>query len=231
VKTQPATAAHPAPHALPAAGDAGDRPSRAGSLALVGGALCLDFANTTSGRGTPMRLEHLRSWDHLLAWSEHVGIIDAARRMTFTELESMPTDAALKGALGLREAIHEMFGAAITRSPPSPAALDRLNEVLSQSGAAARLASDGRGYAWSWPDLAAAPQSLLWPVARSAAALLTGGDLARVKFCPGMGCGWLFLDRTRNGRRRWCEMEVCGSRAKMRRYHQRRRSAAPHHPA
>jgi predicted RNA-binding Zn ribbon-like protein len=93
--------------------------------------------------------------------------------------------------------------------------------------AAARIRPVGAGFAWDWPAARpAAPEGLLWPIARSAAELLTGAQLARVKFCPGHGCGWLFVDRTRNGRRRWCEMEVCGSRAKMQRYHQRRRSAA-----
>jgi predicted RNA-binding Zn ribbon-like protein len=81
-------------------------------------------------------------------------------------------------------------------------------------------------YAWSWegaPDDFGRP---LWPVARSAVELLTEGDLRRVKECPGAGdCGWLFYDTSRNGARRWCSMEGCGSRAKMRRHYARHRAA------
>jgi predicted RNA-binding Zn ribbon-like protein len=92
--------------------------------------------------------------------------------------------------------------------------------------ATAGIRPAGEGFTWSWRDDEPQPMRILWSIARSAAELLTGPDLHRVKFCPGEGCGWLFLDKTRNGKRRWCEMEVCGSRAKMRRYHQRRRAAA-----
>ena len=81
------------------------------------------------------------------------------------------------------------------------------------------MAPAGGGYDWSWagrPDDLARP---LWPVARSAVELLTLGDLARVRECPGAGdCGWLFYDTSRNGSRRWCSMEGCGSRVKMRRH-------------
>src|SRR5580765_6338714 len=48
--------------------------SRAAALTLLGGAPCLDFANTSSGRGTPLLQEHLRSYELLLAWCEHAGL-------------------------------------------------------------------------------------------------------------------------------------------------------------
>lgn len=44
----------------------------------------------------------------------------------------------------------------------------------------------------------------------------------RVKLCPGHDCGWLFLDETKNSRRRWCLMEVCGNRAKSSRHYARK---------
>ena len=53
--------------------------------------------------------------------------------------------------------------------------------------------------------------------------LLSGSDLSRIKQCPGDHCGWLFFDTTKNKNRRWCEMEVCGNRAKQRRLRRRQR--------
>ena len=53
-----------------------DQPSRAGSLSLIGEAIALDFANTASGRSGPERLDHLREPEHVVAWAEHVGIVD-----------------------------------------------------------------------------------------------------------------------------------------------------------
>jgi predicted RNA-binding Zn ribbon-like protein len=43
-----------------------------------------------------------------------------------------------------------------------------------------------------------------------------------VKECDGHDCGWLFLDTSKAGRRRWCSMDVCGNRAKAQRYRRRR---------
>ena len=101
------------------------------------------------------------------------------------------------------------------------AALAVLNRNLAEAMAAAVLEATPQGFAMRWPQGIAKPERLLWPVARSAAELLAGDDLGRLKVCAGNDCGWMFLDTSRSGRRRWCEMEVCGSRAKMRRYHQR----------
>jgi predicted RNA-binding Zn ribbon-like protein len=63
---------------------------------------------------------------------------------------------------------------------------------------------------------------MLWAVARDATDLLTTGRLERIRECPGAdGCGWLFYDTSRNGKRRWCSMEACGNRSKGRRHYQR----------
>jgi predicted RNA-binding Zn ribbon-like protein len=204
--------------------------SRAGRLPLAGGALCLDFTNTASGRGTEHHLEHLHRFDHLLAWARHAGAIDEeALRAFMAAAERSPAAAgrAVRAARRLRESLYVVFHAVVHGTTPPPDDLAALNRALKPAHGAAVLAPAGRGLAWRWPDGAAKPERLIWPVLRSAAELLTGSGLERIKVCPGHGCGWLFLDRTRNGRRRWCEMEVCGSRAKMRRYHRRRRLASP----
>jgi predicted RNA-binding Zn ribbon-like protein len=210
--------------------DSAAPPSRAGRLPLAGGALCLDFTNTASGRGTALHLEHLHRFDHLLAWARHAGAIDEAAWRAFAAAAARSPAAAgraVRAARGLREALYAIFHAIGHGAAPPADNLAALNRALKPALAAATLAPAGRGFAWQWPDGGAKPERLIWPVLRSAAELLTGPGLERIKVCPGHGCGWLFLDRTRNGRRRWCEMEVCGSRAKMRRYHQRRRLAEP----
>lgn len=133
---------------------------------------------------------------------------------------------SLVRAVRLREALHGIFTATIAGSPPPATAMGKFNKSLGEAMAAAAVLPTATGFAWDWSDLSSASlDSPLWPIARSAADLLTGPRLDRVKECPGLHCGWLFLDRTRNGRRRWCEMEVCGSRAKMRRYRERRQAA------
>lgn len=208
------------------ANDVSRPPSRAATLDLVAHALCLDFTNTSSGRGTPMHLEHLRQWENLLAWAAHAGVIDDPQHQAFAATPPSGTRETLERALELREGLYRLFRAIIAGEAPPAAALAVLNRTLAEALAAAQILPAAGGYRWGWREDDRRPMRLLWPVARSAAELLTGGLLPRVKFCPGEGCGWLFLDTTRNGTRRWCEMAVCGSRAKMRRYHQRRRRAA-----
>ncbi len=203
--------------------------SRAGRLPLVGGALCLNFVNTASGRGTSRHLDHLRRFEHLLAWARHAGAIaEADARALAASASRKPRAAhrALLRAVALRESLYALFHAAVSGATPPSAALAKFNRALAKTMAAAAIEPTAAGFAWNWPAHSPQPERLIWPITRSAAELLTAGNLSRVKICPGHNCGWLFLDTSRNGRRRWCEMEVCGSRAKMRRYHQRRRRAA-----
>jgi predicted RNA-binding Zn ribbon-like protein len=203
-------------------------PSRAGRLTLLGGMLCLNFVNTRSGRGTDRLLEHLFRFEHLLAWARHAGAIDQATARRFDSHPPSPAagERVIDQALALRDALHAVFSAVIAGKAAPVSAMDHFNRSLAEAMAAAAIEMTKEGFVWRWPAKALPPEGLLWPVVRSAAELLTTGDLSRVKVCPGCFCGWMFLDKTRNGRRRWCEMEICGSRAKMRRYHQRQRETA-----
>jgi predicted RNA-binding Zn ribbon-like protein len=63
-------------------------------------------------------------------------------------------------------------------------------------------------------------------LAHAAVDLVRTVDLAHLRICPVAegGCGWLFLDRSRNGSRRWCAMADCGTQVKSRRLTERRRA-------
>jgi|SRR5262245_35308698 len=199
---------------------------RAGRLPLVGGRLCLNFVNTSSGRGTPTHKNHLVSYGDLLAWSYHAGALDHRTTVALAgQAQKQPVAAQriLSKALKLRETLFVIMTGLAQRRLPSPAALKQLNEVLAPSLRASRLGLDGDGFSWIWRPDSPSLDLPLWIVGRSAAELLTGDPLERLKSCAGIACGWVFLDTSRNGRRRWCEMEVCGSRAKMQRYRHRHR--------
>jgi predicted RNA-binding Zn ribbon-like protein len=68
-----------------------------------------------------------------------------------------------------------------------------------------------------WAGFGESIHSVQWAVAWAAAELLASNELSQVRLCAGTDCGWLYVDRSRNGLRRWCEMEVCGTAAKNRR--------------
>ena len=201
-------------------------PSRAGSLDLIAGMPCLDFANTSSGRGTPLLLEHLYTYDLLLVWCGHAGLLSATTRSSLKRLAAAQPAAAarvLRRAIALREAIHTA-GAALARGrqPPS-SAVAVINRELALAMARARLRPADGVFVMDWAGKPPALDQVLRPLVRSAAELLLAPTGGRIKQCPGHGCGWVFLDQTKNRSRRWCEMDVCGSRAKIKRYRARQR--------
>jgi predicted RNA-binding Zn ribbon-like protein len=203
-------------------------PSRAGVLPLIGGALCLDFANTSSGRGGAQHRENLGTYELLLVWCAHAGILDGRERRDLARLAAARPAAAariLRRALALREAIHAIAAALGHGARPPAPAVARLNRELGRAMARARLRPAAGRFVWEWGPERPTLDGMLDPILRSAAELLVGPVGGRVKQCPGRHCGWVFLDRTKNRRRRWCEMEVCGARAKARRYRARRRAA------
>ena len=210
-----------------------DNPSRAGSLHLIGDAIALDFANTSSGRGGPQHLDHLREPAHVIAWAEHVGILDTAtanRARSLVDENEPAFRDLLPRAITLREAIHRIGSAIAAGTTPHPADLKTVRVACASAIATADLVPTDEGFRWKWPVDPPLPETMLGPIALSAAGLLREGDLSRLKKCGGEHCGWLFFDLTKNNSRRWCDMAVCGNRQKSRRHRQRRSFIATEEP-
>jgi len=189
-----------------------------------GGWLCLDFTNTKLG---PTReREQFLEYADLVAWGSQADLL--SRRMT-TELKrgaaAHPRTASrtLVRAIELREAIFRIFGNAAAGGRPAPRDIELLNEHLGPSLAHLRVEVASDGPRWTWDDSGPPLERVLWPVARSAAELLTSDDLKRVRECGSDRCFWLFLDHSRNRSRRWCDMQTCGNRAKARRFYSRKK--------
>jgi predicted RNA-binding Zn ribbon-like protein len=203
-------------------------PSRAGALPLVGDNLALDFANTESGRGFASHQNHLRDATNVLDWLEH------ARALSPDEGQWLRAQASARAGLAadlhasavtLRSAIHAV-AAAIGRGHTLPQApLAGLSAQYARYIGRASLARDADACRWRWSVRAAPVEAALGPIALAAVELFTEGDFSRIKECGGHACGWLFYDASKNNRRRWCEMEVCGNRAKQKRLVARRRGA------
>ena len=203
-------------------------PSRAGSLPLVADDLALDFAKTESGRGGASHQDHLREAANVADWLGHAKVLPVEEgewlRRRISERAALAADLPAH-ATGLREAIHDIGGAVGDRAKPPDAALAALAALHARFMARATLAPGVASCRWRWSIRASPVEAGLGPVALAAVELFTEGDFRRVRECGGHACGWLFYDRSKNNCRRWCEMEVCGNRAKQRRLAARRRGA------
>jgi len=197
---------------------------------LVGGALCLDFVNTVDPRHAANRFDYLSEYRALVAWARHAGAIEAAAAPGLLRRAARQPAAArevLRRSIRLREVLYRIFASAMARRPPPRDAFDRLNHELGWAIAAARLTRSRAGFVLQWGDHRSRLDQVLLPVIRSAVDLLIDGPLDRVRECPGPGnCGWLFIDLSKNGSRRWCDMRTCGNRAKAHRHYTRIRGRA-----
>lgn len=202
----------------------GSHPPR---LELIGGLLCLDFCNTFE-RGRPS-VDWLREYSGLVGWSWRAGILsaeEAARLQRTANRSPTAAVAVVERAHVLRQSLASIFSALSAGKQPRPGLIEPLNAELAGAMARSQVLAIESGFTWVWAEGGKALDSTLWPVARSAADLLTGGDLGAVRRCEGRACGWYFLDTSRNRSRRWCDMRVCGNRAKARRHHERARAGA-----
>ncbi len=195
---------------------------------MSAGHTALDFANTVGGsRARPT--EHLHAYGDLLDWGRQAGVLDdASRRRLARAAEARPQEATrtLRRALELREAIFRAFDARARGRPEPGEAIATIDREARAAAAhrALRRTSDGIAQAWDDDGRLDRP---MWPVAVAAAELLLSSTARVVKECASETCDWLFIDRSRNRSRRWCDMNECGNRAKARRFYARRRRTDP----
>lgn len=196
-------------------------------LRYIAGDPSLDFVNTIDWTREGTRDERLTSYDRLTRWAEGAGLLSAdvtAELRAAARRQPRRATAALTDARRVRALLQRLLSASASRKIDETD-LRAFNELLREAAARRRLiAARGRQPQWSWHEPQQSLQSPLWPVVWSAAELLASDEAEAVRVCPGPSCGWMFIDRSRNGLRRWCSMQTCGTREKT-----RRRSVRPAH--
>jgi predicted RNA-binding Zn ribbon-like protein len=196
---------------------------------LCGGHPALDFVNTVGGqRGTAPR-EELPRFVDLVAWASQAGVVTATEAKALNrEAVAHPKEAerALERARAFRESLYRLLLAQVKAHPPLPADVAVLEGEVQKALAARRLQSVAGRFSWTAPGVALM-DTVVPRLALDSSELLTSGTLERVRICEATstdGCGWLFLDETRNHSRRWCSMATCGNTHKARRHYARVRA-------
>jgi predicted RNA-binding Zn ribbon-like protein len=176
----------------------------------------VDFVNTRVGTaGLPV--EQLRSFDDLVTWLLDAGLVDApeARSAHDTWSGTPEAEAALDAARALRALGLDVIERRRHARPIGAGILAALNVVLCRRGAHLELAASGDGFVVRRRFEPRTAEDLLVLVAQQIAELVADADPARLRECESPTCEVRFLDTSRNGRRRWCSMELCGNRSKV----------------
>jgi|SRR5579884_3325921 len=188
---------------------------------LIAGNLALDFANTLDNRFDAARTEELlATYDDFLRFCRQTHVINATEAAALAASSEREKQNALRSARELRELMERVFSAVARRARIDQDDLAPLNTYIQKALEHRRLSEERGKIRWSWHDLTSNAVAPLWPITLAAADLLTSDDLRYVRECGIDTCRWLFLDLRKNHSRRWCDMKVCGNRAKARRYYQ-----------
>jgi predicted RNA-binding Zn ribbon-like protein len=200
-------------------GSAGSAQREATRHRLIAGNLSLDFVNTLNGHGLVQGHEYLHDFRDLVLWSRHAGLLsapEAARTLRAAASHPLGAEREFHEAIRLRECLFRVFASRVHGSSPNTEDVRSIEAVWRDGQRHMQLVSSARGYTLGWDD-----HPVLEPIARrlctSGVRLLTSPDIKRIRMCSGDACDWLFLDTSRNHLRRWCSMDECGNRAKMRR--------------
>ena len=192
--------------------------------------VCLEFANTVSNhRAGNHPGEKLGSYADLVQWAQKLGVLTeagAAGLLTAATRKPAEAEAVLKKAKVLRGVIFNIFSSVAGGEAPASKDMAVLNRELTRVLPYQEVSQEDGGFVLDWQDRPKDLSRPLWTVVRCTSNLLTSEELGRVSECNSDTCTWLFIDRSKNASRKWCDMGSCGNRAKSRRHYARTHKAA-----
>ena len=192
---------------------------------LSGGSIPLDFANTLDERPRGGR-ERLTDYRELIRWAEQVGLLTKQQAVHLLAAAFENQDEAGRihaEALGLRELIFATIKAASAELILTDDYVQQWNAWLDRTRRDRWLSAGPQGLEWQVSNYDARLDCVVHAVAEAAMKLfLNPSDRPRLRLCAADDCDWAFLDTTRRQNRVWCDMTVCGNRAKAARHYRRK---------
>ena len=197
------------------------------TLALDGGTLCFDFINTVNTRTKQFRVhEYLPDYENFLLWCHKVEIAEKTKLIELEKYAQQHTSAAentLDKIIKTRETLYQLFSCiAKDQAAKIPAVvLKSFNADLQAAFSHIKFDITDNYLQQSWERGRTPLLEPLWVILKSAHDVLIQKNYERIKECP--ACGWLFLDQTKNNKRRWCSPSTCGSIEKSKRYYRKKK--------
>ena len=187
---------------------------------FIADAPALDFLNSIV---TPIDVpvEWLDDGEGLLSWLGQSKMVSAP---VLKQVRSQSSAGELNKVAEQARNLREWFRGFVEKHRGHPLTrddlrkLERLNRVLERDQAFSQIASvntkEGNAFELRAMRRWDAPETLLLPIAETLARFVCSEDFTYVKACQGPSCTLLFADHTRGRARRWCNMAICGNRAK-----------------
>jgi len=196
---------------------------------MIGGNAALDFINTASKWSSGDPVDRLGGPAEFAVWAKAAGLLgDDDLALLERQLRTAPETAAAtyKAAVELRAALWRIFGSVARGDAVDADDLRLLDQFKVRSARHCRLVQGADGaFRRGCCDDAPAMDRAIRQIVEAAETLLLDGPLHRIHGCGGEHCEWMFVDHSKNGRRRWCSMATCGNDAKVKKFRSRKNAA------
>ena len=190
------------------------------NMLLDGGSYCFDFANTVHSRRDEDTYDYLNTYEDVIDWSERVNLLPKDRLQKLREYAAADKKEAiqkLKEIIEKRELLYVILSSIIQNKNIDETKIGEFNKFLSESLSHLRLRINKQNIIIEWQQDKIDLTEPLWAVYKDAYDIITTAQLDRIKECK--ACGWVFIDKSKNNSRTWCNMQTCGSIDKAKRYY------------
>ncbi|WP_295123663.1 CGNR zinc finger domain-containing protein [uncultured Chitinophaga sp.] len=196
------------------------------TLLLDGGTLCLNFTNTIANRSVPEPFDYLGNYLDILRWYRRTEVLKPSVIKTLERLaKAYPPKAAavFEKAIALRELLYAMFAGQAEGLSPKEQLVAEFNQYLAAAFSQLNLDHYNRKepatLSFTMPEL----DLVWWEIVKSAVEVFTSRQLQLVRRCP--ACNWLFVDKSKNHSRKWCNMATCGDVHKVKQFYERKKKS------
>jgi predicted RNA-binding Zn ribbon-like protein len=185
---------------------------------FISGSLALDFVNTVANRLGELR-ECLENADEFSRWARMAGLLGKRETLHVTSVQ-------LSRFRSAREDLYRIFRPLALGNAPSTGTIAELNLMFSRVSGKLRMERANGKVRWAWRTSSHDPDRILGPIFLNACEMIVSGLHSKLRECNDEFCGWIFVDHSHAGHRRWCSMADCGNRAKVRENYRRKRASA-----